>query len=159
PTSKPTIAPTPKPTPTPRPAPVVHYPPTTKADLRGLAAMGDASAIHEFHSESVGMTGACPQPKRLVTVDPSITGQQLAEDLMAYFYANQLDDPCGSIVFVYHTQAESQADNGYTAGRIMVDTANADGSPNFDPNATNIKYKITLDVGDVATGQESVVSY
>src|SRR5438105_1074397 len=30
---------------------VVHYPPTTLADLRGLAAKGDASAIHEFHAE------------------------------------------------------------------------------------------------------------
>src|SRR5713226_4181232 len=58
------------PTPTPH---VVHYPPTTQADLRGLAAKGDASAIHEFHSESVGLTGACPQPKREVTVDPSVT--------------------------------------------------------------------------------------
>src|SRR5437588_8810085 len=55
-------------TPTPQ---SIHYPPTTQADLQGLAAKGDASVIHEFHSESVGLTGVCPQPKREVTVDPS----------------------------------------------------------------------------------------
>src|SRR5712692_3095179 len=58
---------------------VVHYPPTTVADLHGLAAKGDARALHEFDSESVGLTGACPQPKREVTVASSVTGQQLAE--------------------------------------------------------------------------------
>src|SRR3954467_13878654 len=46
----PTSTPSPSPTPT-----VVHYPPTTGADLHGLAAKGDASAIHEFHNESVGL--------------------------------------------------------------------------------------------------------
>ena len=40
--------------------------------MHGLAARGDVSAIHEFHSESVGAVGACPQPKREVTVDPSV---------------------------------------------------------------------------------------
>lgn len=135
-----------------------HYPPKTKADLRTLAAQGDASAIHEFHSESVGLTGACPQPKRLVTVDPGITGKQLAEDLLAYFYHNQLDSPCGSIVFAYHTQAEANGD-GYTAGRINFDATDSSGNENTDPNATNLKYTLTLDTGDISTGQEYVVSY
>lgn len=135
----------------------VHYPPTTQADLRELAALGDASAIHEFHSESVGAVGACPQPKREVTVDPGITGQQLAEDLLAYFYGQQLDSPCGSLVLAYHNQNE--ADNAYTAGRINFDASQADGSPNFDPNATNLKYSLTLDVGGIDNGQEYVVTY
>src|ERR1017187_1744818 len=60
-----TQAPIPTLTPTPQ---SIHYPPTTLADLHGLAAKGNASAIHEFHSERVGLTGACPQPKREVTV-------------------------------------------------------------------------------------------
>ena len=77
---QPTTVPTAKPTPQ-----SIQYPPGTIADLRGLAAKGDASAIHEFHSESVGLTGVCPQPKREVTVNSSVTGQQLAEDLLAYF--------------------------------------------------------------------------
>ncbi len=82
PTQVPTVAPTPTPTLVPTPTPQsIHYPPTTVADLRGLAAQGDASAIHEFHSESVGAVGVCPQPKREVTVDPRVTGRQLAEDL------------------------------------------------------------------------------
>lgn len=105
------------------------------------------------------MTGACPQPKKLVTVDPKIKGKQLAEDLLAYFFANQLDNPCGSVVFAYHTQAEANSDNGYTAGRILLDTANPDGSANFDPNATGLKYALTLDTGDVINGQEHVVNY
>lgn len=135
----------------------VHYPPTTVADLRGLAAKGAASAIHEFHSESVGLTGVCPQPKREVTVDPSVTGQQLAEDLLAYFYAQQLDNPCGSVVFAYHTQAE--ANDVYTAGRINLDVTDSSGAPNVDPNASNLKYTLTLDVGGLASQQEYVVTY
>jgi hypothetical protein len=136
---------------------VVHYPPKTEADLRGLAAKGDASAIHEFHSESVGATGVCPQPKREVTVDPSVTGQQLAEDLLAYFYSQQLDSPCGSLVVAYHNQSESG--NAYTAGRISFNVTDSSGQPNLDPNATNLKHTLTLDIGDFATGQEYVVTY
>ena len=136
---------------------VVHYPPKTLADLRGLAAKGDASAIHEFHGESVGLTGVCPQPKREVTIDPKVTGQQLAEDLLAYFYGQQLDSPCGSLVLAYHTQAE--ANDVYTAGRISFDTTDSSGVPNVDPNATNLKYALTLDIGGDFTGQEYVVTY
>jgi hypothetical protein len=89
---------------------VIHYPPTTQADLRGLAAEGDASALHEFDSESVGLVGACPQPKREVTVDPNVTGST--------------------------------------------------GAANLDPNATNLKYTLTLDLGGVLTSQqEYVVTY
>jgi hypothetical protein len=138
-------------------APPVHYPPTTRDDLHGLAARGDVSAIHEFHSESTGITGACPQPKREVTVDPGLTGRPLAEDLLAYFYSQQLDSPCGSIVFAYH--AKSEADNGYTAGRIVVDVTDANGAGNVDPNATNLKYTLTLDVGGFDSNKEYVVTY
>lgn len=137
---------------------VAQYPPKTQADLRALAALGDASQVHEFHSESVGLTGACPQPKRLVTVAPSITGKQLAEDLLAYFYAQKLDSPCGSIVFAYHTQDEANGD-GYTAGRINFDVTDSSGQVNVDPNANGLTYKLTLNTGDVATGQESTVTY
>lgn len=62
PTQAPIAQPTQAPTSTPQ---SIHYPPTTEADLRGFAAEGDASALHEFHSESVGAVGVCPQPKRL----------------------------------------------------------------------------------------------
>ena len=142
--------------PTSAPQPI-HYPPTTVADLRGLAAKGDASAIHEFHSESVGLTGACPQPKRAVTVEPSVNGQQLAEDLLAYFYAQQLDSPCGSVVFAYHNQGE--AGDAYTAGRILVDVTDSSGAENVDPNATDLKHTLTLDIGGLSTNQEYVVMY
>src|SRR6266566_5165505 len=136
-------------TPTPQ---VVHYPPTTQADLQGLAAEGDATALHEFDSESVGLTGACPQPKREVTVDLSVTGQQFAEDLLAYFYAQQLNSPCGSVVFSYHNQSE--AGDAYTAGRILLDVADSTGAANLDPNATNLKYTLTLDIGGVLASQQ-----
>ena len=140
-------------------APVAsHYPPKTKDDLNYLAAQGDATAIHEFHSESTGLTGACPQPKREVTVDPAIVGQQLAEDVLAYFYQNQLDSPCGSLVLVYHTQSE--ANDVYTAGRINLDVTDASGSTNVDPNASGLKYMLTLDIGGVLTSEkEYIVSY
>ncbi len=135
----------------------IHYPPTTVADLSGLAAKGVVSAIHEFHSESVGLTGVCPQPKREVTVEPSVTGQQLAEDLLAYFYAQQLDSPCGSIVFAYHNQGE--ANDAYTAGRINFDVTDSSGAENVDPNASNLKHTLTLDIGGVSMNQEYVVTY
>jgi hypothetical protein len=158
PTQQPTVGSTQAFLPTATPTPQsVHYPPKTETDLRGLAAKGDASAIHEFHSESVGLTGACPQPKREVTVDPSITGQQLAEDLLAYFYGQQLDSPCGSIVFAYHNQSE--ANDVYTAGRINFNVTDSSGAANVDPNASNLKYTLTLDVGGLGTGQEYVVTY
>ncbi len=149
-----TKAPIPTLTPTPQP---IHYPPTTEADLRGLAAKGTVSAILEFHSESVGLTGACPQPKREITVDPSVTGQQLAEDLLAYFYTQQLDSPCGSIVFSYHNQGE--ANDIYTAGRVRFDVTDSSGASNVDPNASNLKYTLTLDIGGAIAGQEYVVTY
>jgi len=146
--------PTVKPTATPQ---VVHYPPTTQADLRGLAAKGNVSAIREFHSESVGLVGVCPQPKREVLIDPSLTGQQLAEDLLAYFYGQGLDSKCGSLVLAYHNQSE--AGDVYTAGRINFDALDSNGQVNSDPNATNLKYRLTLDVGGISTGQEYVVTY
>lgn len=158
PTTQPTQAshPTSAPTPTAQP---IRYPPTSKADLLGLAAKGDASAVHEFHSESVGLTGVCPQPKREVTVDSSITGKQLTEDLLAYWYANQLENPCGAVVFAFHAQSDVDAGNGYTAGRLLLDVTDTGGQVNTDPNASGLKYSLTLDTGDVATGQEYVVHY
>jgi hypothetical protein len=144
----------PAPTATPQ---VVHYPPTTQADLRGLAAKGDASALHEFHSESVGAVGVCPEPRQEVTVDPSVTGQQLAEDLLAYFYGQQLDSPCGSLLLAYHNQSE--AGDVYTAGRINFDVTDSSGAVNLDPNATNLKHTLTLDIGGIDSNQEYVVTY
>lgn len=141
-------------TPTPQ---SIHYPPKTVADLHGLAAQGNLSAIHTFDSESVGLTGACPQPKREVTVDPGVTGQQLAEDLLAYFHSQQLDSPCGSIVFAYHNQEE--ANDAYTVGRINFDATDSSGTENIDPNATNLKHTLTLDIGGALANQEYVVTY
>ncbi len=103
------------------------------------------------------LTGVCPQPKRLVTVDPGLTGQQLAEDLLAYFYQQHLDSPCGSIVFVYHNQSEANDD--YTAGRINFDATNNNGSANMDPNESGLQYKLTLDIGGLMNQQEYVLSY
>jgi hypothetical protein len=157
-TQAPTIGNTPAATSTPTPTPQpIHYPPKTEADLRGLAAKGDASAIHVFHSESVGLVGVCPQPKLEVTVAPSVTGKQLAEDLLAYFYGQQLDSPCGSLVGAYHNQGE--ANDAYTAGRINFDVYDSSGQYNNDPNATNLTYTLTLDIGGFFTGKEYVVTY
>lgn len=141
------------------PTPVPRYPPKTLSDLHGLAAKGNASAIHTFSSESVGLVGACPQPKRDTTIDAGVTGQQFAEDLLSYFYGNNLDSPCGSVVFVEHNQ--NDAGNGYTAGRIYFDAIGADGTENTDPNASNLKYTLTLDIGgDLdANHKEYVVTY
>lgn len=144
--------------PTAKPQPA-QYPPKTEADLHALAAKGNANAIHTFKSESVGLAGVCPQPKREVTVDPGVTGQQLAEDLLAYFYSEQIDSPCGSIVFVYHTQAEESTSDGYTAGRILFNVSDSSGNDNTDPNGTNLKHELTLDIGGFLSQKEYVVTY
>ncbi len=105
----------------------------------------------------MGAVGVCPEPKREVTVEPSVTGQQLAEDLLAYFYAQQLDSPCGSLVLAYHNQGE--ANDVYTAGRINFDVTDSSGAVNLDPNASNLKHTLTLDIGGDSTSQEYVVTY
>lgn len=159
PTALPTQQSTMEPTATSKPHPI-QYPPKTEADLRGLAAAGDASAIHMFKSESVGLTGVCPQPKREITVDSRITGRQLAEDLLAYFYSEQLDSSCGSIVFAFHKQAEESSVGYYTAGRIKFDVTDSNGNINTDQNATNLKHTLTLDIGGFMENQkEYVVTY
>jgi len=138
---------------------VPQYPPKTKADLLSLAAQGDVSAIPPFHSESVGLTGVCPQPKVLVTVDLHLTGKRLAEDLLAFFYQNHYDNPCGAVVFAYHTQAEANGD-GYTAGHILLDTTAPDGSSITDPNASEVNYTLTLDTGSALGSEQGyTVSY
>ncbi len=105
----------------------------------------------------MGAVGVCPEPKREVTVEPSVTGQQLAEDLLAYFYAQQLDSPCGSLVLAYHNQGE--ANDVYTAGRINFDVTDSSGAVNLDPNASNLKHTLTLDIGGDYKNQEYVVTY
>ena len=48
----------------------------------------------------------------------------------------------------------------YTAGRILVDVTDSSGAENLDPNATDLKHKLTLDVGgDLSNQQEYVVTY
>jgi hypothetical protein len=143
------VLPGPTATPTASPTPVPNFPPKPKADLHALAAKGDASAIHEFNSHSVGLTGVAPQPRREVTVSPSLTGQQLAEDVLAYFYQNGLDSPCGPVVFAYH--ATSEAANASTAGRILVQTEN------IDPNNSNAQRTLALDLGDAINGEQEHV--
>jgi len=118
------------------------YPPTDAAGLHALAATGDASAVHEFHSEGVGLA-TCPQPKREVTVDTSLTGRRLAADLLAYFYAQGLDNPCGSLVLAYHDPSE--AGNAYTGGRINLNVTDSSGAPNGDPNASGLMHQIEVD--------------
>ena len=76
------------PPPTPMPTPVSHFPPTTFVDLQALAALGSASSIQEIQSQSVGLE-TCPEPKRDVVVAACITGDMLAEDLLAYWFAQQ----------------------------------------------------------------------
>ena len=86
-----------------------------------------------------------------------MTGQQLAEDLLAYFYAQQLDSPCGSLVLAYHNQGE--AGDAYTAGRIYFDVTDSSGEVNIDPNAPNLKHTLTLDIGGDLSNQEYIVTY
>ncbi len=140
--------------------PVSHYPPTTQVDLQWLGSQGDASAMQVSSTEMTGAVGACPEPRGEVIVNPSITGQQLAEGLLAFFYSQGYNTPCGSLILAYHSQNEVDTSDFYTAGRINLDTVDSSGQPNFDPNATGITYTLTLDVsGDLAGQGEYIITY
>lgn len=160
-TSGPTATPMPTAAPIPTATPqVVQYPPISANDLQGLAAQGDSSAIHESHRENVGLTGACPEIRVEAIVDPSVTGEQLAKDMLAHYYSSGLEDPCGSLLLVYHSQSEIDEGDPYTAGRINLDVTDSSGQGNVDPNGTNLTYTVTLDVGDaLSNSQESMVTY
>ncbi|HEX8731995.1 MAG TPA: hypothetical protein VF725_08025 [Ktedonobacterales bacterium] len=140
-------------------AQVSHYPPKTHDDLTWLAARGNASAINVTSTESTGLVGVCPEPRSEVWVSPSVKGQQLAQDLLAYFYNNQFDSACGSLILVYNSQSEAKAGDAYTAGRINLDVTDSSGQANVDPNGTNLTYTVTLDIGDAITGQEYTITY
>lgn len=102
------------------PAAVV-YPPTTIAQARHFAqAEGNAAAVHEFHSESVGLS-ICPQPKRSVTLDASLPARTVQADLLAYFYDQQLDNDCGALVLAYRDPSEYGSP--FTVGRVALDVA------------------------------------
>src|SRR5262249_17635035 len=89
---------------------------------------------------------------------PRMTGQQLAQDLLAYFYGQGLDSKCGSLVLAYHNQSE--VGDVYTAGRINFDAIDSNDQTNTDPNASNLKYRLTLDIGGVLSSQRKyVVTY
>jgi hypothetical protein len=89
------------------------------------------------HSENEALVGVCPQPKREVVVDTSLTCQVLAQDLLTYFYGQGLDSTCGSLVLAYHDQSEMG--DVYTAGHINFDAVDSSGQVNIDPHATNLK--------------------
>ncbi len=97
----------------------VVFPPTTVAQAKRLAAVeGNSTDVREFHSESVGIA-ACPQPKRSVTVKAGLSGRQVAADLLKYFYDQQLDNSCGSLVLGYNDPSEYGS--VYTVGRVNLD--------------------------------------
>jgi hypothetical protein len=76
-----------------------------------------------------------------VTVPASLTGQQLAEDLLAYWFANQLNNSCGSLVLAYHSQSE--AGNAYTAGSLNL-------------NVTGSSHSLEIDIGSALDGTQTV---
>jgi len=104
------------------------YPPKTVADLKALAATGDASAVHEVKSEGVGLA-SCPQPKHSVVVASSVSDpKQIAASLLNYFYAQGFDNECGSLVLAYANQSE--IGGPYTVGQVALNVNS--GSPKHD---------------------------
>lgn len=96
------------------------FPPATLADFLAFAATGDPSAIHQFDEDSVG-DARCPWPNVYATVDPQLTGRELAADAAAFAVAHRmLDNPCRAALLIFHRPAENTGD-GFTAGRIFLD--------------------------------------
>ena len=115
---------------TPTASRAAAYPPKTVADLKALASTGDASAVHEVKSEGVGLA-SCPQPKRWVLVASSASDpKQIAADLLKYFFAQGLDNECGSDVLAYRTQAEIDSGAPYTVGQVVLNVT--DNAPKHD---------------------------
>jgi hypothetical protein len=132
----------PAPTPTPSATHSPTFPPSTVADLKALAATGDASAVREVKSEGAGLP-SCPQPKRSVVVASSVSDpKQIAAALLNYFYAQGLDNECGSLVLAYANQGE--IDGPYTVGQVVLNVNG--GSP---------KHDLTVNVGN-ALGSTSL---
>src|SRR5690349_6345951 len=67
-----------------------RYPPITKTDLRGLAADGDASDVHQIGSDTISTVPGCPQQRRLVTLSSDIKDRLVAQDMLAYYFAQNL---------------------------------------------------------------------
>ena len=127
------------------------FPPTTLAGFQSFAATGDASQLHEVASVSEGLP-SCPQPNRIVTASPEVTGRALEADLSAYFVQNGLlSNQCGAVVFAYHSMSDYQAnkDNGFTAGRVILsNNGGSDPQLNLEVDAgsaTNMQAEFDFD--------------
>jgi hypothetical protein len=102
--------------------------PTTRAEFVAFAMTGNAAAIKLL---SIVVKGAadCPVTTSYATVDPAISGLELAADESAYFVqAGMLDGSCKAALLVYY-QAAEQSRGDYTAGRVVEVDVGADTAP------------------------------
>jgi len=121
-------------------APVVFPPTTVGLAKRFASAEGILSDVHEFHSETVGTTD-CPEPKRSVTVKVGMSGRQVAADLLRYFYDQQLDNNCGSLLLGYDDP--SQYGGVYTVGRVNLDVSGSSHRLEVDAVSDQIIFAIS----------------
>jgi hypothetical protein len=115
----------------PAPAPKLAKAPQTLADLEELAGRGNASSVHEFDHNSAGGYTTCDNISRSVTVKSGSSPQQLAGDLLAYFF--QLPgNPCKSRMLAFYAGTEHDVlcqgfgckGDFYTAGRVELAVRN-----------------------------------
>jgi hypothetical protein len=119
----------------------VVFPPITVNQARSLAAVeGKGSDVQEFRSESEGRVD-CPQPKRYVLVQTGQTGRQVSADLLKYFYDQQLDNRCGSVVLGYTDPVEYG--HAYTVGRVILEVNGSSHRLEVDAIPDQIRFVIT----------------
>jgi hypothetical protein len=93
------------------------YPPTTVSGLVALGHTGDASVLHVFKRESVGL-GSCPQPALHATIQPGLSPRQVIADEVALFVGEGLQqNPCGAVLWVFNSEGDDTG-NGFTAGMV-----------------------------------------
>jgi hypothetical protein len=104
------------------------FPPASLAAFRAFAATGDAAQVTKVGFTNEGLA-SCPDPTYSVTVPRSLGVRAVEADLSAFFVqAGLLGNQCGPVVFAFHSKAQADAGNGYTAGRVII-TTNSPGPP------------------------------
>ncbi len=104
------------------------FPPASLAAFRAFAATGDAAQVTQVGFTNEGLP-SCPDPTYYVTIPQSQGLRAVEADHSAFFVqAGLLGNQCGPVVFAYHSKAQADAGNGYTAGRVII-TTNSPGPP------------------------------
>jgi hypothetical protein len=98
------------------------FPPTNLSEAKVLAATGNPADLSEFSSSSNDLP-PCPGVGFKVVVTPGLTSEQLAADLLAFYF--NANSGCGNFTInAYNQQSDADANSStggaQTAGGLMT---------------------------------------